>query len=304
MDNMDSKEVILKAAPEPPIDIPEPPVVPEPKGKGVSGLAIFLSVLLVLVIAGAAYLFYQNLKLREQVTAPTARVTPTPLPSEKPAKKESELTSLDNTWNLYTNHNLKFSMQIPKNIYHSFGSCNWVEVEKSYRPAMGLVPVATFELEDRVFISTTFFYQLGGETVKDGTHYYSECNKVDNSLPKLQDKNVFQQQDWEIIAAKVTNDTELENFIKGNYGTGCKVGEKKASTQEGVFDVLIDTGGAASLEEAEAHGCAINYMYYLKYSPQRSEAITWKFGQSYNFFKTATYDAYDEEMVKSFKFVD
>ena len=267
-------------------------------------LVVILVILWLITTAGLVYFIMQNRALIAKVDTETpVSKTTSASPSASPAGagKKSESVSLDDTWNLYTNYDLGFSMKIPKNIYHSYGACEFKTDENSYRPKMALVPVKVVEQEDQVFVTTEYFYELGGEQVKDGTHYYSTCNKVDNSLAKLEDPKTFQEQLWKMIGKSVSTDQELEKFIQDNYGAGCKVGEKKTTSQEGVFDVAIDTGGYSSLEEASAHGCAINYQYYLKYAPTQKHAVTWVFGQSYKFFKTATYEQYDEEMVASFK---
>ena len=283
-------------------------ITPRVNGKVFPGLSILLLVLLVLAISAIFYMFYQNIKMREElVSTVNDRVNKgllTSSLSEETAKISSELKSIDDIWYLYTNHNLKFSMKIPKNIYHGYGSCEWGGTfDPSYRPVGAIVPVAIYELEDRVFISTSYYYELGGEVKKGYSANFLKCNKVDNSLSKLQDKNVFGEQKWEVKAAQVKTDADLEKFIKDNYGTGCKIGKKKASSQNGVFDVLIDNGGF-DLAQSIAHNCGINYMYYLKYSPQRHEAITWIFGQAYSFPKNAGEGAYDNDMVKSFRFVE
>jgi hypothetical protein len=270
-------------------------------------LSVILSFLLAISIVVIIYLIFQNINLSRKFATFQASQTqlnsPSPVPSGK-ALKNNALVSIDSVWDLYTNNELGLSMKIPKNMYHGYGACQWNDSEKSYRPKLESVPVAVFELTDRVFISSKYFYELGGETVVNDTHFFSQCNKVDNSITKLQDKNSFQEQDWEIIKGNIQSEVGLDGFIKDNYGPGCKVGEKKPTTQNGIFDITIDNGGYSGPAEAATHGCLVNYIYVLKYSPERSKAFTWKLGMSTKFPKTANWDAYDTEMADSFKFID
>lgn len=268
-------------------------------------LIIFLVLwLLTSIVAVYLYLQTQEKKTQENLpasTGPKIVLDTSPTPTEPP---QGQLTSLDDMWNMYTNYNLGFSMKIPKTIYHNFGECEWKSEEDSYRPKLAEVPVEVFEDEQRAFITSEYFYTLTGERVENDRHFYSGCEKVENSLSDLQNADFFQQTGWEIIAKDVSTDAQLTEFIKENYGQGCSLGEKEASSQEGVFDVKIDSGGYENMEEAEAAGCLVNYIYYLKYFPEKERAITWKFGQAYSFYKNAQYDAYDEDMVESFRMID
>jgi hypothetical protein len=272
---------------------PSPAMPPKKRVNWTLFLLIFLLALWILTAIGLGYLFLQNRELRREFEMPP-QATPAFTPSPTPASKENEIVSVDDEWNLYMNYDLGFSMKIPKNIYHGFGACDWKEDENSYRPKLASVPVKVFEDTNNVFISTEYYYSLSGERIEEDIHYYSSCDKVENSLTRLRDKNVFQQQDWEIIGAEVANDTQLTKFIQDNYGAGCGLGEKKVSSQEGVFDIEITRG----------ESCPINYMYYLKYAPDKGRAITWVFGQAYNFYKDANHAAYDEDMVASFRMID
>jgi len=295
----------MPAAPKSPPPSPNPVASPQKKFSWTLLFLILLFIIWILTAAGFIYLFFQNRELARRVTqTPSPQALPTPTPSPAPTGKESEITSIDSEWDLYTNYNFGFSLKVPKTTYHSFGACEFKEDENSYRPKLAPIPVKIFEAPDRVYLSTQYYYELTGETVVDGTHYYSACNQVQNSLAHLQDKEVFQQQSWEMVKADVSNDSDLEAFIQDNYGSGCKVGEKSQSTQDGVLDVRIDTGGYSDLEEARAHNCLINYMYLIKYAPAQKRAITWAIGQSYTFFKDVQHAAYDEEMIASFKIID
>lgn len=225
-------------------------------------------------------------------------VTP-PLTNNDSDKTEtvSSLTSLDQTWDLYTNHKHGFSIKVPKRMFHGYGSmCDWKT--DSYRPKGGIIPVKIFE-DENIYISSEYFYELTGETVKNNIHYYSGCDKVINSLSHLKNDKYFQQQSWEFVIREINNDIELENFIKERYGSGCKLGNKNPSNQSGVFDISIQ-GDGKDLGETK---CPLNYMTVLKYYPAKNKAISWHLGQAFTFVADESYQSvYDQEMVDSFKF--
>lgn len=209
----------------------------------------------------------------------------------------SILTPIDQTWNLYTNHEYGFSINVPKKMFHNYGAECEEEVD-SYRPKGGIVPVKIFEGEN-IYISSEYFYELGGETVRDNKHYFSQCDKVINSLANLRDNGYFQQQSWKFVVRDVSNDAELESFIRERYGNGCQLGDKNPSNQPGVFDVSIQ-GDGRELEETE---CPLNYMTVLKYHPEKNKAVSWNLGQAFTFVEDESYqNVYDQEMVDSFKF--
>lgn len=182
-------------------------------------------------------------------------------------------------------------------MFHNYGAECEEEVD-SYRPKGGIVPVKIFEGEN-IYISSEYFYELGGETVRDNKHYFSQCDKVINSLANLRDNGYFQQQSWKFVVRDVSNDAELESFIRERYGNGCQLGDKNPSNQPGVFDVSIQ-GDGRELEETE---CPLNYMTVLKYHPEKNKAVSWNLGQAFTFVEDESYqNVYDQEMVDSFKF--
>lgn len=220
----------------------------------------------------------------------------TEIDSDK-TKTDSSLTSIDQTWNLYTNHKYGFSINVPKKMFHGSGSkCEWKT--DSYRPKGGIVPVKIFEGEN-IYISSEYFYELTGESERNDIHYYSRCDKVNNSFSYLRDDKYFQQQSWEFVIKNISSDSELENFIKERYGSGCKLSSKNPSSQSGIFDVSIQ-GDGKDLEETK---CRLNYMTVLKYYPAKNKAVSWHLGQAATFVADESYqNVYDQEMVDSFKF--
>jgi hypothetical protein len=283
----------------------QPETTPKKKKNWQLYLLIIIFIFWFITLAILIFLLLENARLKKEIVTPPSEEESTseslPTPTSRP---ENALVSQDNTWDLYTNYLLGFSMLIPKIIYHYNGACDWKEAEKSYRPKMGQVPVKIFEEGDHAYISTEYFYELTGERIENDTHYYSGCEKVANSLAKLEDKDYFQQQKWKIVSAKIETDQELLKLIQENFGPGCKIGERKPTAQTDVFDMVIDNTSPTGEVGIDNQSCPINYIYYLKYSPSRARVITWVFGQAANFFKDAQHAPYDEEMAASFKMTD
>ncbi len=226
---------------------------------------------------------------------------------------DSTIESVDETWNKYINCVLGFSINFPKEMLHSYGACQWDG--SSYRPKDALVSTAVFEDNDNgiVYLSSELYYQLTGKMMSGGYTYFSGCEEVTNSLDHLNAEYLeaegYYQQAWKIYVETVNNDDELDAFIKERYGSGCGLGEKVASSQEGVYDVEINVPPAETMEEAEANGCLINYATVLKYYPAGNKAISWDTGQAYTFYKVlgtgdATDIIYDDQMVDSFLFLE
>ena len=149
---------------------------------------------------------------------------------------DSEIISLDETWNQYSDFRLGFSIRFPKTMVAFFGSCTWNEEQGSYRPEMALVPVKIFEDSDAIYIAPETYYELAGErtvtTTDGGTRYfYDQCNQMANSLELLRDPGepLRAGQLWKLVVAEIHDDGELEGFLKARYGSGCSLGEKVAS---------------------------------------------------------------------------
>ncbi|MFC1662838.1 hypothetical protein ACFL04_01565 [Patescibacteria group bacterium] len=206
----------------------------------------------------------------------------------------STTESIDDTWNRYTNNDLGFYLNIPKQAWFGYAGCEWQT--DSYRPTGGMLPVKTFEGDDSVIIAQESLYELSGETEEaDGTHNFSECNLVNNSYERLSSDP---PQTWHFKTATVTNDSELNDFVDTNFGTGvCNVdSQTESDLQAGVFDVAINSGGPDS-------GCFLNYAFVVKYYPDGNIAVTWDLGQASS-FATEDFEPLDPEMTNSFRFIE
>ncbi len=212
----------------------------------------------------------------------------------------SEITDLDETWNLFTDYRLGFSIKFPKEMATLRGSCAWNQGERSYRPEVALVPVQIFEESNAVYIAAEHFYELAGERRDGGKTLYGECNPVTNSLDLLQDPDSFKEPFWKLVVEEVRDDAELDNFIKERYGPGCSVGEQLPSLQEGVYEVKIEGDGKVLAETQ----CPLNFATAVKYFPAGGKIVAWDRGQSYYFPADVNYAVvHDQEMEDSFRFL-
>lgn len=165
---------------------------------------------------------------------------------------------------MYRNERLGFEMKIPEKV--EGGSVK--EIENG-----NIVWIATEERAN----------EADGGRLKSSL---SEYKKVQN-LP------------WAILVQTVETDQELDAFIKNRYGKECGLGEKLPSTQAGVFNVSVDIG-----ESEAGEGCFLNWVFYIKYSPELHKVAVWDVGQEGAFWSVDRTNDYDGRMVKSFRFID
>jgi len=194
--------------------------------------------------------------------------------SEGGQVKKSEIVSVDDVWNKYINHELGFSIKVPKEVTHPDGACFWNEAEgdHSYRTEDAVVPIKIFEERKKVYVSTEYFYKLIDVIEEGGRNYYSDCKKVENSLEKLKDPEYYRQRVWEIAVGSVRSEGELDGFVKEVFGSGCHADERSPASQSGVFDVRI---GGDYMDEHPKTTCFVNYGYVLKYFPEERKVVAW-----------------------------
>ncbi len=218
-------------------------------------------------------------------------------------RSDSEITSLDDTWNQYVNSRMGFSIRFPKMMMAQYGACRWSEEgnDHSYRPEATLVPVKVFEDANTVYIAAEYYYELADETCQDGRCYYAECIKVMNTRALLQDPENIYQQMWKLEIQELQDDEELDAFIKSHYGVGCKLGEKESIEQQGVYEVRIEEE-----EESEAECPHLHWTYASGYEVRYCENTHQAIAMYLNGYSTFLGDergnvTYDEEMRDSFR---
>jgi hypothetical protein len=262
------------------------------------GFVPILILITIIILVGLGAFLYGKLQgIRIQSPQPTPSVTipetsPTPQARATANPQGDKITSIDNTWNLYTNYDNGFSIKVPKVAAEYGGKCvdGKMDVET--------VPVKIFKDTLGAYITFEYFYEYPTD---------NNCQKITNSFSIIDQRanlwktnpqnHLFVPSNWHIVTAKVENDSELENFIKVNWGSGCKLGEKTLNSS-GVYDVKVQ-GDGLDLSETK---CPINFVLALKYSSELKKVATWGVGQSVVFSANNFQTTYDQEIIGSFKF--
>jgi hypothetical protein len=270
---------------------------------------ILFFILLTAMVAGGGVYYYLTQFKKEgvQETPPQGSQTEVGQPAASVIAQPSQvtltqptLTSIDDIWNQYTNPALGFSLKVLKNMMEYYGQCYYNDKngDHSYRPQEAAVPVKIFEEGNMVYIAAEYIYKLTGETKQNSRSYFSGCNKTPNTAETVKDMKNYYSPAWRIQINKVSNDNELEQFLKTRYGEGCSLGAQKPTKQTGVFDIEIK-GDGKDLGETK---CPLNYMTVVKYYPAKQKVAAWDIGQACNFYYPTIDTCRDQEMTDSFTF--
>lgn len=186
-----------------------------------------------------------------------------------------EIVEVNKDWNRYLNHNLGFSINLPKQSY-TVGPDN-----KLYR-----VPVVAIEdkSDQAVYITRQWSHDEKGM-------------RKDVTLQEL----AGSPQTWKIIIRDAATHADVENFVKEEYFPGCRVGLITPPSSEGFSDVEIITTGP---EAPEKDICFINWITIVRYSAEKGKLAKWDIGQDANFFGPDNNTVYDTDMSASFRFID
>ncbi|MFA7676021.1 MAG: hypothetical protein WCY28_01250 [Candidatus Shapirobacteria bacterium] len=267
------------------------------KNPNVFKYLFFISIFVLLgVIIGFYYILNNKIaKLSEEKTSEVVTTQENIQPTVKPTiNQESTLTSLNTNNNLYTNK-LGFSLTLPKII--SIPICQ--KNEGSY----GLggneeVSLNLFEKGDTIYFAGEYFYNVtGGENTPEGNFIWTGCQKTTNTFEEI-NKGNFPSSRMKIYVTNIKDDSELEQFIKSKYGSGCQLGEKTQSTTTGTFDVKILSDGKG-LDESL---CPINFAIKTKYNQNKGKLVIFELGQACNFYNETNKNCDDLDIVNSLKF--
>lgn len=110
---------------------------------------------------------------------------------------------------------------------------------------------------------------------------------------------------WSVVIKNIYDDTELDKFIKENYGQGCLIDKKVPAKQNGVYEIEIKGEDWDKGADLGTTTCPINSVVRVLYSPPKNKLMSVNLGQECTFgtdYNSDFYKCYDEEMINSFEF--
>jgi hypothetical protein len=267
-------------------------------------LKILIIAICILIVA---FLFFFDKKEQKPASAPINTDNNPVVYSPKSVDTSS--------WTNYSNSQLGFSIKIPVEVYG---------IDRCSSSHKFFVPLEIFEDNNNrvVYISEAYYYDSQWSEAEQ--RYTGNCGKITYSLQSLKDEenkdreimlnNVTKYYNlqpflgWRIAIADVENDEDILKFIKDNFGQGCNIGSKTASSQEGIYQVGItgEDWNEPGMNIGETT-CLVNFEYRILYSPEKHKLMSVVLGQECKFGTDpsvpSSYQCYDNEMIDSFKFI-
>ncbi|MCK9446924.1 hypothetical protein M0Q50_08760 [bacterium] len=203
-------------------------------------------------------------------------------------------------WTEYSNEALGFSIKIPPESYGAY---------RCHPRKTIFVPVKVFEdnINNAVYIAEEYYYEADNY----GSDNESECKKTIQSLELFnkEEKEVKARKPflgWKIIVNNIEDDNDIISFIKDNFGSTCTIFYKDLQT-DGSYRIIIK--GRDLTENGQSimnESCFTNFAYRIIYSSEKKKMMSVALGQESTFQtnpeEPSTYQYYEDEMLKSFKF--
>lgn len=218
----------------------------------------------------------------------------TPIPSPTPAQPPE-------VWETYTNSQLGFSIKYPQMVY---GVYRCEPLKPFY------VPLKIFEDNENGIAYLTEEYYHEAPYNSELNDYTGPCKKITYTLESLKKEKGKYGNPYlarVFIIKNIKNETDLNKFVKDNYGSGCFV-EKKVlwKSQEGVYDIVLKGEDWDKETSLGTTACPISGDYKILYSPEKGKLMSVGLGQECGFGtdynNQKTYKCYDKEIINSFKF--
>jgi len=198
-------------------------------------------------------------------------------------------------WTDYINGQLGFSIKIPQEVFML--GCRGEE------PTYGPMRVFEDSANGRMYIVEDY-YDNRNNCVKV-VQTLDEIAKYMNELAK-QDYFPSPYLGWSIIINNIGEEQDILKYAKENFGSGCSI-DNKDLEKDGNYRIYLK--GERNNENDPWWGsCPINFSYRIIYSPEKQKMMSVALGQECKFHSTdpelrsPSYQCYDEEMVKTFKF--
>jgi hypothetical protein len=199
-----------------------------------------------------------NIELQQKIIDFAEKINAAGMEEQKQSGEEE--IKIDDVWVSYVDYELGFRIDYPK------------------RDDYGVYQ--TMKMDNVVFI------------------YDDSDDSVKKDLQKRSGHSFFDKPKgvpFALLTKNVNSDKELTDFIKGRYGDGCGVKEKKASNSPGIYNVSIGP------DSGNYEDCFINWAVVIKYSPELKKVSAWDLGQAVNFVLDG--EAIDMKIVDSFEFL-
>jgi len=218
---------------------------------------------------------------------------------EPEAVKENKVVYTKNpvdtsNWINYTNSQLGFSIKIPPES-HGMYRC-------LPRKAIS-VPVKIFEdnANNAVYIAEEYYYAADNY----GADNEEDCTKTMQSLESFKEteKEIKTQKPllgWKLIVNKVKDKEDVLRYIREYFGSQCVI-QAEFLKENGNYELYF-----IGEEKKEGVDCSYGSNYKIIYSPDKQKMMTVLLGQEGTFQtnpeELSTYQYYEDEMLKSFKF--
>lgn len=269
---------------------------------------ILIAVILIFII-GKGFLDYS---LNKKEAVPVSQKENTEI--KKGGIQEEEIapaipTPPEEKWETYVSSKLGFSIKYPEMVYGTY-KCS---PQKPF-----YVPLKVFEDKESgiVYITEEYYYKAKYDS--ELNEYTGPCEKIMNSLEYLKSQREITVDINNGVSLKsnpfltkvfvikdIKNDTELNKFIKDNYGSECFVKDKKLWRRDGIYEINIE---GKDYTKGINPNCPLNYVYKILYTPEKNRVMSVNLGQECGFgtryVSEESYKCYDGEMIDSFRFID
>jgi len=204
------------------------------------------------------------------------------VPIEKPVTSNSpQVVLLDEGWEQYTNKKYQYSINFPKEFYIKEGSCIKNDNTNTYDFKAALSETALVEEENYTKIYPKTMYEI------------SENKQTCMAMQNTENNN---KNSWTINTFIANSETDLNNHIKSVFGNDCALEVLKPTKNPNVFDVIITRNDLCKPDSA----------YFFKFNELTKTGVSILLGNSFTFYKDTDFgnNAYDEQMLNSFEFVE
>jgi hypothetical protein len=207
-------------------------------------------------------------------------------------------------WIEYSNDTLGFSIKIPPESYGMY-RC-------SPRKAIS-VPIKIYEdiPNNAVYIAEEYYYSADDY----GTDNEGECKKTIQSVELFKEEveeskdngyfNIKPRLGWKMIINNIKEEGDILKYVKENFGTGC-ITQNKLLKESGNYEIYLTGDGKKEESDPWWGDCYLNFAYKIIYSPDKQKMMSVVLGQEGTFQtnpeESSTYQYYEDEMLKSFKF--